>query len=37
MEITLPKRHVKHDQIFAYMGGIIRNWRANWMPSPKRS
>lgn len=26
MEITLPKRHVKHDQIFAYMGGIIRNW-----------
>ena len=26
MEITLPKRHVKSDQVFAYMGGIVRNW-----------
>lgn len=26
MDITIPKRHVQHDQIFAYMGGIIRNW-----------
>lgn len=26
MEITIPKRGIAHDQVFRYMGGIIRNW-----------